>query len=90
MVKVEFARGGFLQQLAAAVAEELVETDLDFEGLVRVGLVEGLLFVFDERDFLVGSFCAEDVAKGDVLEAKVLSDVVVVGDVDSCGDAVKS
>ena len=66
-----------------------METDLDFEGLVRIRFVEGLLVVLDEWDFLVGGFCAEDVAKGDVLEAKVLSDVVVVGDVDPCWNPVQ-
>lgn len=85
MIEVEFAGGGFLQKLAATVAEELVEADLDFEGLIGVGFVQGLLLVFDEWDLLIRSFRAEDVAERDVLEAKVLSDVIVVGNVDSCG-----
>jgi hypothetical protein len=84
VVEVEFPWGGFLEELAAAVAEELVQADLDFEGVVCGCLVEGLLLVLDEWDLLVGGFCAEDVAEGDILEAEVLADVVVVGDVDSC------
>ena len=84
MVEVEFARGGLLEELTAAVAEELVQTDLDFEGVVRGCLVEGLLLVLDEWYLLVGGLCAEDVAEGDVFEAEVLADVVVVGNVDSC------
>lgn len=84
VVEVEFAWGGFLEELAAAVAQELVQADLDFEGVVRGGLVEGLLLVLDEWDLLVGGFGAEDVAERDVLEAEVLADVVVVWDVDSC------
>ena len=87
MIEIELAWGGFLQEFAAAVAEEFVEPDLDFEGVVGVRFVQLLLGVFDEGDFLVGGFGAEHVAEGDVFEAEVLADVVVVGDVDSGGDA---
>lgn len=83
VVEVELAWGGFLEEFAASVTEEFVEADLDFEGLVGVGFVQGLLGVFDEGDFLVGRFGTEDVAERDILEAEVLSNVVVVGDVDA-------
>ena len=62
-----------------------METNLNFEGLVGVRFVQCLLLVLDERYLLVWGFRAEDIAKGDVLETKVLSDVIIVGDVDPCG-----
>ena len=78
VVEVEFAWGGFLEELAAAVAQELVQANLDFEGMVRGRLVEGLLLVLDEWDLLVGGFGAEDVAERDVLEAFALADIIVL------------
>ena len=39
-VEVEFSGGGFLEELACAVAEELVYADLDFERGVAVLVVE--------------------------------------------------
>jgi len=42
-VEVEFAGGGFLEHFAAAVAEEFVEADLDFEGFVFVFVVDVLV-----------------------------------------------
>lgn len=90
MIEVEFARGSFLQELAAAMTKKLVQTDLNLEGLVGVFLVKSLLLVFDERDLLVGCFCRQDIAEGNIFEAKVLPDIVVVGDVDSCGDTAQS
>lgn len=77
-----------MKQFSAPVPEEFVQADLDFEGVVGVRFVQFLLRVFDEGDFLIRGFGAEDVAEGDIFEAKVLADVVVVGDVDSCGDAL--
>lgn len=63
MVEVELAGCGLLKKLAATMAQELVETNLDLEGLVGILLVQGLLVVFDERNLLVGSFGREDVAE---------------------------
>lgn len=83
MVEVVGSRGGFLEEFASAVAEEFVDADLDFEGLVAVGAVSVEIVRVDEGDGFVGGFGAEDVAEGDVLEADGLSDVVVVGDVDA-------
>jgi hypothetical protein len=60
-----------------------MQADLNLECRVAALLVSGQVALFDERDRLVRCFCGEDVAEGDVLEAKVLSDVVVVGDVDA-------
>lgn len=41
MVEVEDAGGGFLEEFSGAVAKELVDADLDFEGGVAVGGVDG-------------------------------------------------
>jgi hypothetical protein len=68
------------------VAEELVQTDLDFEGWVAVFLVDGEVAVFDEWYLLIWRFGREDVAERDVLEAQVLADVVVIGNVDASWD----
>lgn len=66
--------------------EEFVQTYLDLESLVPVFTVDFLVFFCDEGDCFVRCFRAEDVAERDVLEAEVLADVVVVGDIDACGD----
>lgn len=83
VVEVELAWGSLLKQLAAAVTKKLVEANLDFKGLVGSRLVEGLLLVLDERNLLVGCFRAENIAERNVLETEILSDVVVVGNVDT-------
>ena len=75
------------EELAGAMAEELVDANLDLEGGVAVALVKGEIVGADEGDGFVGAFGAEDVAEGDVLEADLLADVVVVGDVDAGWDA---
>lgn len=62
MIEVESAWGGFLEQFAGAVAKELVDADLDFEGAVAIFLVDVEIFRTDERDGFVGPFGAEDVA----------------------------
>ena len=67
-----------MEQLAAAVAEEFVEADLDFEGLVFVFVVDVLVGGFDEGGGLFGGRGAEDVAERDVLETFALADVVVL------------
>ena len=67
-----------MEQLAAAVAEEFVEADLDFESLVFVFVVDVLVGGFDERSGLFGGRGAEDVAERDVLETFALADVVVL------------
>jgi hypothetical protein len=72
-----------LEELATAVTEQLMQTHLDLEGWVAVLLVSGQVALFDERHSLVRCFRGEDVAEGHVFEAKVLADVVVVGDVDA-------
>jgi hypothetical protein len=87
-IKVELAGGGFLEQLATPVAKKLVQTDLDFEGMVGILLVKVLLVIFNKRDFLVGGFGGEDVAERNILETKVLSNVIVVGNVDARRDTV--
>ena len=84
MVEVVFARASFLQEFARAVAEELVEADLDLECSVTVLAVKGLVGGGDEGDGFVGRGGGEDVAEADVLEAECLADIVVVWDVDSC------
>jgi hypothetical protein len=68
------------------VAEELMQTDLDFESGVTILLVCSQVALLDERNGLVGRLGREDVTEGDVLEAEVLSDVVVVRDVDAGRD----
>ena len=67
-----------MEQLAAAVAEELVQADLDFEGFVFVLVVDVLVGGFDEGDGLFGGGGAENVAERDVLEAFALADIVVL------------
>ena len=67
-----------MEQLAAAVAEELVQADLDFEGFVFVLVVDVLVRGLDEGDGLFGGRGAEDVAERDVLETFTLADVVVL------------
>jgi hypothetical protein len=67
-----------LEEFAAAVAEEFVEADLDFEGFVFVFVVDVLVGGFDEGDGLFGGGGAEDVAERDILEAFALADVVVL------------
>jgi len=67
-----------LEEFAAAVAEEFVEADLDFEGFVFVFVVDVLVGGFDEGDGLFGGGGAEDVAEGDVLEAFALANIVVL------------
>ena len=51
-----------MKELAAAVAEEFVEADLDFEGFVFVLVVDVLVRGFDERGGLFGGRGTEDVA----------------------------
>jgi len=60
------------------VAEEFVEADLDFEGLVFVLVVDVLIGRLDEGNGLLRGRCAENVAERDVLEAFALADVVVL------------
>lgn len=67
-----------MEQLAAAVAEELVQADLDFEGFVFVLVVDVLVRGLDEGDGLFRGRGAEDVAERDVLETFTLADVVVL------------
>jgi len=67
-----------LEQLAAAVAEEFVEADLDFEGFVFVLVVDVLVGGLNEGDGLFRGRGAEDVAERDVLETFALADVVVL------------
>jgi hypothetical protein len=67
-----------LEEFAAAVAQEFVEADLDFEGFVFVLVVDVLVGGFDEGDWLFGGGGAEDVAERDVLEAFALADIVVL------------
>lgn len=67
-----------MEELAAAVAEEFVEADLDFEGLVFILVVDVLVGGFDEGSGLFWGSGAEDVAERDVLETFALADVVVL------------
>ena len=69
---------GLLEQLTAAVAEEFVQADLDFEGFVFVLVVDVLVRGLDEGDGLFRGRGAEDVAERDVLETFTLADVVVL------------
>lgn len=67
-----------MEQLAAAVAEEFVQADLDFEGFVFVLVVDVLVRGLDEGDGLFRGGGAKDVAERDVLETFALADVVVL------------
>ena len=67
-----------MEQLAAAVAEELVQADLDFEGFVFVLVVDVLVGGLDEGNGLFRGRGAEDIAERDVLEAFALADVIVL------------
>jgi len=60
------------------VAEEFVQADLDFEGLVFVFVVDVLVGGCDEGDGFFRCGGAEDVAEGDVFETFALADVVVL------------
>lgn len=60
------------------MAEEFVEADLDFEGVILVFVVDVLVGGFDEGYGLFRGGCAEDVAERNVLEAFALADVVVL------------
>jgi hypothetical protein len=60
------------------MAEEFVQADLDFEGFVFVFFVNVLVGGLDEGDGLLGSGRAEDIAKGNILEAFALANVVVL------------
>lgn len=73
-----------MEQLAAAVAEELVEADLDFEGFVFVLVVDILVGGLYEGDGLFRGRGAEDVAERDVLETFALANVVVLWTVLVC------
>lgn len=76
-----------MEELAAAMAEELVQTDLDFKSGVTVLLVGFQVAVFDKGYLFVGGFGGEDVAQRDVFETNVLTNVIIVGNVDAGGDA---
>lgn len=67
-----------MEQFAAAVAEEFVQADLDFEGFVFVLVVDILVGGLDEGDGLFRGRGAEDIAERDVLEAFALADVIVL------------
>ena len=67
-----------MKELAAAVAEEFVEADLDFEGFVFVLVVDVLVRSLDEGSGLFGGRGAENIAERDVFEAFALADVVVL------------
>ena len=67
-----------MEEFAAAVAQEFVEADLDFEGFVFVLVVDVLVGGLDEGDGLFRGRGAEDVAERDVLETFTLADVVVL------------
>ena len=84
MVEVEDPRRGFLEEFPGAVAEELVDADLDLEGGVAVGGVARQVGGVDEGDGFGGGFGGEDVAEGDVFEAVGLADVVVIRDINTC------
>jgi hypothetical protein len=82
-VEIVFARLRFLEQLAAAMSKKLVESDLYFEGGIAVVAIDVEIGVFDEGNWFMWRFGGEDVSERDVLEAFGLSDIVVVGYVDS-------
>ena len=76
-----------IEQLARAMTQELVETNLNLktghfpflENLIVLRIDEGRGFCdFEGR--------TEDIAEADILEALLLSDLVIVGDVDASGD----
>lgn len=58
---------------------EFVEAHLNLERLFTVLFVHFEILVEDERDLLVWCLGAHDVSQGNVLEAVVLADIVVVG-----------
>lgn len=70
------------------MAKELVQTNLNLKGVISVFLVKSLLLLFDERDLFVRCFGRQHIAKGNVFEAKILPDIVIVGDINSCRDTV--
>jgi hypothetical protein len=53
-------------------------------------LIDGEVGVFDEGNRFVWCFGGEDVAEGNVLEAKILADIVVVGDIDTGRNTVQT
>mmetsp|Transcript_58309 Transcript_58309/g.143052 ORF Transcript_58309/g.143052 Transcript_58309/m.143052 type:complete len:327 (+) Transcript_58309:1101-2081(+) len=75
------------QQLARPMPQQLVDGHLHLEALATPLLEEQLVLGSQERDLLRRRSGGQHVAEGDVLEALVLPNVVVVGDVDAGGDA---
>jgi hypothetical protein len=82
-IKVVFSRGSFLQKLTSTVAQQLMDTDLDFKGGIAAAAEDLLVLLSDERNGLIWSLGAENIAKRHVLEAQILADIVVVGKVDA-------
>ena len=76
-----------MKQFTAAMAKEFVQANLDFKRRISVLLVCCKVFLFYERDGLIGSFGRENVAERYILKAKVLSYIVVIGNVDTSGNA---
>mmetsp|Transcript_15513 Transcript_15513/g.42073 ORF Transcript_15513/g.42073 Transcript_15513/m.42073 type:complete len:299 (+) Transcript_15513:998-1894(+) len=85
-VEVEHARLVLAQQLPGPVPQQLVDRHLDLEALAAPGAEEGLVVGREEGDLLRGRRGGQHVAQRHVLEAQLLPDVVVVGDVDARGD----
>lgn len=85
-VPVFLASCVFLEKLASAMAEELVESHDEGQGLLRVAYEEVFVGLGQELEVCSGS-TGVHVAEVDVLEAFSLANVVVVGNVDSNGSS---
>ena len=51
---------------------------MHFESFIAVVLIYNKILITDKWDWLGRGFCAEYVAKGDILESESLTDVVII------------
>lgn len=76
LVKVGRAVALLNKKLTSAVTQKLVDADLNLKGRTAETLEKRRVFLRKESDLLIRSFGVENVAKGDVLKAKGLADIV--------------
>lgn len=67
-----------------------MDPDLHFKGFSAVFLIQRDVLLKEKRHLLLGCLCRENVSKRDILEAKGLTNVIVIRNVASIYDELVS
>jgi hypothetical protein len=76
--------------LATSVSEKLMQTNLHLESLIPQLLINLQVFLGNKWNRFIRALCTKNIPQTDVLEAFVLPDIVVVGNVNASGNARSS